>query len=208
MARTYQFSPFGVAVHPWVNKPDVKFNADGVFKTGLRVTGPEAVTFKEAIDKAAEEAFAEFMTQFEEAGMKPAERKKWALYVPYEAEEDDDGNPTGAIVFDFKQNAKIKLKDGTVKEVSIAIKDAKNNDMHKAVFPGSIIRTMFAFRPIKMTSAKEAGVRMDFCAVQVKQLAKGSGGGANFGEVEGYVEEDDESPAPHFSETKDSGGDY
>jgi hypothetical protein len=33
----YRTSPFGKAVHPWLNKADTKFNEAGVFKTGQRV---------------------------------------------------------------------------------------------------------------------------------------------------------------------------
>lgn len=182
--KTYEFSPFGVAVHPWLNKPDVKFNADGVYKTGLRLTGTDAIETRDRV-KAASDAYFEETT----AEMTPAERKKWSVYYPYEEEEDDQGNPTGAIVFDFKQNAIIKLRSGEVKDIQIALEDAKNNDMHSPIWGGSVIRTMFSMRGIKMTSGKQAGVRLDFAAVQVKELSKGSGGGGRgFDVVEGFEE--------------------
>lgn len=208
-ARTYQMSPFGVAVHPWINKPDTKFNELGLYKVGLLLSGPEAIAFKEAIDRAAQEGFDTIMQEMadQSKAFTPGERKKWSLYVPYEEKEDADGNKTGDIEFDFKQNAKIKLRDGSTKDVTIAIKDANNSDMHKPVFGGSVLRTMFAFRPIKMTSSKQAGVRLDFAAVQVRQLGTGAGGGFNFGVVEGGYTEDQEDQE-HAAAEGAAAGDY
>lgn len=187
MAKTiYKTSPFGVAVHPWLNKPDTKFNADGLFQTGLRLEGAEALAFKEQIDTAAQAAFDEITEE-----MTAGERKKWSVYRPYTEEEDDNGNPTGAIVFDFKQNATIKLKSGEVKKVEIGLQDSAGNDINKPIFGGSTIRLMYSTRAIPMKSLKQAGVRLDFSMAQVLKLVKGTGG-RGFGKVEGgYVDEPD-----------------
>lgn len=199
MGKNYYDSPFGIAVHPWINKPDTKFNEDGVYKAGLRLGGPEAIALKEKVDAQAEAYFNETTAE-----MTAGERKKWSLYVPYEVEEDDEGNPTGFIVFDFKQNAKIRQKDGSTKDVVIGIKDARNNDMHKPVFGGSELRIRYSFRGIKMASTKQAGIRLDFAMVQVRKLAQGSGGGG-FGVVDGYTE-DQSDGFGSVSEGNTSGG--
>lgn len=124
--------------------------------------------------------------------MTPAERKKWSVYYPYEVLEDDEGNATGDIVFHYKQNATIKLKDGTTKHVKIGIQDSAGKDMHKPLFFGTELRTMFAYRAIKMVSTKQAGVRLDFSMVQVLKLGTG-GGNKGFGAVEGgYVDDGDD----------------
>lgn len=204
MAKQYKFSPFGIAVHPWVSKPDTKFNTDGVFKLGLTLSGADAQRFKEEVDAEAEAAFARYFETDEGKKVSPKDRKAWSIYYPYKEETDDSDNPTGYITFDFKQNAKIKLKDGTTKDIQIGIKDAKNKDVHKPVFGGSELRTMFTFRDIPMKSLKQAGVRLDFAQVQVIKLASSSGPG--FGEVEGgYTEEDQEHSS---NESGDAGGDY
>ncbi|GJE18730.1 hypothetical protein [Methylobacterium marchantiae] len=187
--RQYQFSPFGEAIHPWVNKPDTKFNDDGVYKMGLRVSGDDAIKLAAEI-RAASEAYLEEVT----AEMTPGERKKWTLYVPFKEEEDDNGNPTGAIVFDFKQNAKIKLKSGGIKEVKMNLVDGNGVASSKAIFGDSTVRTQFALRDIKMTSGKQAGVRLDFCGVQWTKLGTGSAGGG-FGKVEGFEGPGEDTPS-------------
>jgi hypothetical protein len=199
----YEFSPLGEAqVGTWINKPDVKFNEAGVFKGPILVTGTDAIRFKDKIDVAAQAYFDEATAE-----MTPGERKKWQLYVPYEVQEDEEGNPTGGIVFDFKQNATIKLRDGTEKAVKIAIKDSKNADLDKAIFPGTVLRTMYSFRGIKVAGTKQLGVRMDFAAVQIFKLAERSGGSfGNFGELEGGFSQDDQAEAQGGS--TDDGGDY
>lgn len=184
---TYQPSPFGTGQHLWVNKPDTKFNDAGVFKAPILLTGAKAQKFKEEVDAQAQAFFDEIT-----ADMTPGERKKWSVYYPYEELEDDQGEKTGAIVFHFKQNATIKLRDGTTKTVKIGIQDSAGKDMHKPLFFGTELRTMFAYRAIKMVSTKQAGARLDFSMVQVIKLGTGSGG-KGFGAVEGgYVDEGDD----------------
>lgn len=197
----YHTSPFGtVGDYPKINKPDTKFNADGLFKYDhvMRADDPEAVAFKARIDAAADQAMADLTKD-----MTPATKKKFSLYLPYHMEEDKGtGESTGNIVFEFKQNAKIKLKSGVVKDVQIGIKDAKNQDVLNVwINNGSIVRALYSFRPILMQSAQKAGVRMDFAAVQIKKLAERSSGfGAIEGDDDAYVHHADNEPAsdePH-----------
>lgn len=200
----YEFSPLGEAqVGTWINKADTKYNELGLFQLPMVVEGPDALRWKELIDTAAQAYFDE-----QTAEMKPPEAKKFSLYVPYEEVEDDDGNKTGAIKFDLKQNATIRLKSGEEKKVEIAIKDSKNKDLvGKPIFPGTILRAMYSFRGIKVASSKQIGIRMDFAAVQVFKLGEGRGKGfGNFGELEGGYSGDDQAEA-HGGNT-DDGGDY
>ncbi|WP_269929973.1 hypothetical protein [Aminobacter sp. HY435] len=186
--HTYYDSAFGIAVYPHLNRPDNKFNAENpLFKTGLRLEGEAAQRQKEKVDVAAQAAFDDYFENGDGKSLTPGERKKFAVYYPYEVEEDSDGNPTGAIVFDFKQNARIRLKDGTVKDVVIGLYDAAGKEMHKLVRGGSEIRINYCMRPIPMKSLKQIGVRLDFSRVQVRKLSEGNGGG--FGAVEGYQDD-------------------
>lgn len=209
MSKEYQLSPFGIATgYPWLNKPDTKFNADGVYHVDLTIGGPEAQALKDKIDAAAQAAFDLFFEEGDGKRIPAKERKTWSLYVPYKEDTDDNGNPTGYIVFDFKQNAKIKLRDGTTKEIMVGLKDAKNNSVHKPIFGGSELRVMFTLRDIPMKSLKQVGVRMDMAQVQVKKLATSTG--RNFGEIEdGYVEDaDGEDTSTNTRVATDSGADY
>lgn len=183
---SYHISPVGELRHPWLNRPDTKFNADGLYHTDLIISGKAAEDLARKIEEAGQAALAEHTQE-----MKPGEAKKWDLYVPFERLEDDEtGEPTGEISFVFKQNAKIKTKKepSGFKEVKIELRDSKDNVVDVNVWDGSEGRIMFTMRPIVMVSSKQAGVRLDFAKVQITKLQQGSGGSRGFGEVEdGYV---------------------
>lgn len=199
----YQDSPFGVADHPHLNKPDTKFNPENpLFKSGLDVEGKEGEDFAAKIDAAAQEAFDDFMENGDGSKLTPAERKKFSVYKPYERLEDAEGNPTGVIRFDFKQNQKLRLSDGTTKLIQIGLYDAAGNEMDKLIRGGSIIRFRYSMRPIPMKSLKQVGVRLDFAMVQVKKLSEG--GQKGFGAVDGYVDDGEHDHGSGFGDA--SGG--
>ncbi|MBO6814579.1 MAG: hypothetical protein JJ891_06950 [Rhizobiaceae bacterium] len=181
MAKQYHISEVGEFLHPWFNKPDTEFNDDGLFHTKLIVAGPQAQSMVEKIEAAAQAAFDEFTDE-----MTPAQKKGWSIYLPFEHQLDDEGNETGNYVFTFKQNAKIKDKD-----VKIEIRNAADKIIDEQIWSGSEGRILYTARPIKVTSSKKAGVRLDFFKVQVTKLVKGSKG---FGVVQGgYGTEDQDS---------------
>lgn len=203
MATAYHISPIGPFQHPWINKPDTKFNADGLYSVDLILEGKQAEDLKAKIDGAVKQAFAEHTDE-----MKPGIAKQWSEYAPYQDETDDDGEPTGRTIFNFKQNAKIKLKDGSTKDIQIEIRDAADKVIRKAVYSESEGRILFSMRPIVMTSSKQVGVRLDFAKVQVTKLVQG-GGGRGFGAVDGgYVADGEEQSFGSASQGDDEGGDY
>lgn len=206
--REYHMSPFGEAVHPWLNRPDTKFNEGGVFKVGLRLRGEIAQSYMAKVKVQSDRYFEEVTAE-----MTPGERKKWTVYYPFEEVEDDNGDKTGEVVFDFKQNHTLRLKSGEEKKVQLRLQDGAGKDTTRAIMGGSELRTMYAFRDIKMVSTKQAGVRLDFCGAQVMKFSKGSSGGG-FGAVEGYEDDGMTDDAPGFGDagTATSGaaasGDY
>ena len=186
----YQNTPFGIATgFPWLTKADTKYNEQGVFKCNLTLGGPEAQALKAKVDTACAAALERY---FEEKKLDAKTRKGWKVYRPYTEDTDDAGAPTGYIEFRFKQNAVLKLKDGTTKKVKIAVMDATNKkEVTRPVFGGSELRIQFTMRDIVMTSAREVGIQLAFGRVQVKKLAESGTGGANgFDAVEGYTEDD------------------
>lgn len=205
-SRLYKNSPFGVAIHPHIMVADTKFNAAGLYHVTLKVEGPAAEKFRAEIDAAAEAAFKEFFETGDGKDMKPGDKKKFEVYRPYHMEEDDDGNETGALMVDFKQNATIKLRDGNVKDVVIGLYDAAGKEMAKDPGTGSVIRVKFAMRPIPMKSLKQVGVRLDFASVQVKDFKDKGGSSGGFDAVEGY--EDDGVAQKGFSGEAAGGEDY
>lgn len=200
MGSHYKVSPPGEGLHVWVNKPDTKFQADGLYHFKLGVTGDAAQSFKEEIASLADAAFeAATKGKDPETGkprMTPAEAKKWSVYYPFEEEEDEDGNPTGRVWFIFKQNAIIYLKDGTKKKFAPGVRDAADNAIKDTIYGGDTIRACWKERVTRMPSSKQIGVRLDFAFVQLLKKGQRSGGGGSlgdfkFGAVEGgYVSQD------------------
>lgn len=207
MAKKYQDSPFGEADYPHLNKPDGKFNPENpLWKTGLILEGAEAQEFKEKVDAEAQTAFDEYMTNGEGSKLTAGERKKWGVYKPYSVVEDEDGNETDKINFEFKQNSVIRTAEGK-KEIKIARYDAsgkKELPETKIIRGGSIIRVRFGFRTIVMKSQKLVGVRHDFSMVQVRKFAQGQSGGG-FGSVDGETfDETQDSQTSGFDQTSGS----
>ena len=205
MATTFHISPIGpFGPYVWINKPDTKYNADGLYSVDQLLEGQAAENLKAKIRGAAEAALNEHIDE-----MKPGEAKKWSLYVPFQDEEDEDsGEPTGRTVFNYKQNAKITLRDGTKKDIKIEIRDAADKVIDKPVFGGSEGRILFSMRPIVMVSTKQVGVRLDFAKVQVTKLQKGSGSSRGFGAVEGGYVADGDDQSFGDAPGGDDSGDY
>lgn len=209
MANFY-FSHFGTFVHPWLNKPDTEYNADGLYHTDLDCQGPEAEKVAADIEAASLAYLAEYTKD-----MKPGDAKKWSAYVPFERLTDDEGEPTGVIRFTFKQNAKIKSdkEPSGFKTIKIELRDSQNQVIDVPVWSGSEGRVMFSMRGIAVSSSKTAGVRLDLAKAQITKLKKG-GGGMGFGTVEGGFTADAEdasfdSKGPYKNSAPDeTGGDY
>lgn len=199
--KTFYTSPVGVALYPWINKPDTKYNPEGLFKVKLAVGGDEANTLKAQIDGFVDEAYEEYAKGDEKRpAWTPKDRKAWGKQYPYEEETDEEGAPTGRILFTFKQNATIHLKDGTTKDVTIGIRDSEDKALDVAIFGGSKLRVMFSPRQSVLQTSKKVGVRLDFALVQVIELAKGSGSSLGFGAYEGgYV--GGEHDGPNYGDT-------
>lgn len=192
MARpdSYQ-TPAGIAVHPWINKADTKFNDNGVFHTKLILDGalPEVQTLMAKITEKATERFAELTKD-----LTPAERKKWKLHTSFEPETDDEGEETGRIIFTFKRNWKVRI-DGEEKELHVSVYDSMGDDLPgddiPAIYNGSIIGVAFTMRDVKVPGTKVAGVKLDFFGVQIVKLSQG-----NRGSVFGRVNQDPDETEP------------
>lgn len=89
--NTFYTSPKGKASYPKLLKPDTKFNAEGVYTTGLIMSKEDA----QPLIKRIEEVFTE------EFG----EKKLKSLNPPYKEDENGD------LVFKFKSKSKPKLFD-------------------------------------------------------------------------------------------------
>ena len=144
-------TPLGVAVYPRLNKPDTKFDAEGVYKVNLRLDPTD-----EAVSKLLEK-----LTDFGKAnnGIKN---------LPWVDEADDDGKPTGYILLKLKVKAFWPAKDGQpAQSRKPAIVDGGKNPITETVGGGSVIRVSGEARPYEGFGG---GVSLAPLAVQVKEL--------------------------------------
>lgn len=197
-------TPAGIAIYPWLGKPDTKFNKDGEYRIKLKLEGEAAATFKAKLEELHGTAVAKMEKEVTEA-MPPAKRKAFKMKVvdaPFKPVFDDEGNETDAIEVTFKQKAVIKLKDGPKEVGPIALFDAKGKPFKGAVYGGSKVKVAFEALPFYGASIG-AGLTLRLGAVQVLELVTGgqqSAAGYGFGEEEGF--EADE----HSGDAGDEGG--
>lgn len=163
-------SPVGEAIYPHLNRPDTRFDDDGVY------------TVKLALDGESEEC-TRFIKKLEEIrnayakGAKGA-AKNYSLSDVAEDEYTEEGVPTGRKIIKFKQRAVVHTEDGPL-TFSVALKDRFGKDITETVWGGSQIRCSAEVAPYAMASAKTIGLSLRLRAVQVLELV--TGGDSDFG---------------------------
>jgi hypothetical protein len=210
-ARPKYQTPRGVFVYPHLNKPDEREFKDGTkakpaFKCRLKLEGADAEKLREFVDSKVKEAFqlaeAEIKATATDAKSKAKAKAKLAALAsahPYEEELDDEGNETGALLFNFKQNAEVRLKDGTVKHIKVPVFDAAGGKIDLStvmIGGGSEGHIAFSMRPYYMHATDKAGITLDLLAVQVLELREFGDRGADafgFGKHDGYTASDGEA---------------
>ena len=168
-------TPTGVALYPWLTKPDTKFNEEGEYKVNLVLSKEDAQPLIKVINSVFEENLKEEIKKQKKKDIKTAN-------PPYSEQFDDDGKPTGNLIFKFKSKAAYKP----------AIFDAQNNVLvDPPIWGGSEIKVNAALYPYN-TPTMGAGVSLKIRAVQVIALVEGSEGAGRFGfdKTTGYDSKD------------------
>jgi len=169
--RQKSVSPKGKAVYPRLNKPDTKFDADGVYKTGLRLDPNEPLA---AAMLAEMEAFAAANN------VGPGR--------PYKDEADDKGVPTGMVIMNYKVAAKGPDRDGKIGESrQPAIVDAGKKPVVGNGGGGSTLRIS---GQMSTYDGFGGGISLSPVAVQVLDLQTWNAGVDDFDD-EGAAERDD-----------------
>lgn len=220
-------SPAGFSIWPYLNKPDDqpingnpqrpayknRLRLDEDDDTPVLINGKKSdESLKELIDRLVDEAWDEHEI--------PAKYKKKASKIyPYEEEVDDEGEPTGNLIFKFKQNAEIEV-NGEKRKVTIDLFDARKKKVKSLVGNGSIVKMAFTTRPFGMVQGKDyiVGISLDFSAAQVLKLEAYGGGNADsygFGDEEDYdgvdddyQDDDDDSDGTEPDDDKDDEEDF
>jgi hypothetical protein len=177
-------TPKGTAVWPKLNTPDTKFNVDGEYSVKIRLP----VADSQDLIKQLEGLRDEYQAAQSKTEPKVA---RYDVAPVYETEEDDNGDVTGFVLFKFKQNAKIKLRNGGTRDMSVPIYDSNKAPTKTEVTGGSIIRVAANVFCYAMPSSKKVGVSLRPTGVQIIELAAGFGGDADalamFDKEDGFV---------------------
>jgi hypothetical protein len=163
-------TPIGIAVYPYLTKPDTQFDADGEFKVGLVLSAKEAKAVMATIDKAMAGTLEKAKNE------NPTKAKKIkAANPPYTEVTDEEGQETGEIKFNFKMKAKITTKDGTVINQRPGIFDAAGNAIMNASIGGGTKMKVSAELVPYFTDLVGAGITLRLKAVQVIELVEYTG---------------------------------
>ena len=186
-------SPRGIAVYPWLNRPDTKFSADGDFKVTLKVPAEDASPLIQKLD----EIISNYQSQQTKADPKLA---RYSVSPPYEEEMDDQGNLTGHYLFKFKQKAKIHTKDGRVIDMKVALVDASRTPTSVNVGGGSEIKIAATVFPYAMSTTKSIGLSLRPSAVQILSLVSSQSNVVSlFDDEEGFKTEAAPSANDNFN---------
>lgn len=172
-------SPTGIAVYPKIEKPDTKFNADGVYSVDLDLTGKDADDLVAKLTKIAD---ADYANECKAKGKKALKRAE----MPWKQTED------GKTRFKFK----LKAKGGTGEkqwDQKPALFDAKGNPVANLnVGSGSTIKVAFDCAPY-FTAMVGHGISLRLRAVQVLELREYIAGdnfdAFGFKATDGFVKE-------------------
>lgn len=207
-------TPKGTAIYPKLDKPDTKFDADGVYEVKLKfdpaatdgMIGKTAASWAEIVEKATEMLNAFLAEKKKElaAGDGKAKAKAKSISVVEwgaEADLDDDGEETGLIVVKAKMKASgTSKKDGKPWTRKPAMFDAKAKALppnSPPVWGGSQLKVAGELCPYYNAKDNVVGITFRLNAVQVIELVSGQGRTASafgFGEEEGYAAEEEEQP--------------
>lgn len=192
-------TPRGRLFFPALQEPDTKFDPNKpVYKTGLLLdaNAPETLALIETLQAYFDEAEEAARVGFEE--LKPAAKKKLGEYKMHpfyeEVLDDDTGDPTGDVRFNFKTNAFMTYKKGpkagqTV-ENKVRIIDAKKKPFPKNVpiWGGSEARIQFDVAPFFVPGTGLGGLSLRMNVVQIIELNSSvTGGGLDqFDEEDGF----------------------
>lgn len=140
-------TPSGIAVYPRLNRPDTKFNADGVYSVKL------------LFDKNAVKQISDVVKPLMNGGQ----------YNPIQPELDDQGGKTGNYLVNFKLKAYVRKKDGSGFSQKPILEDTNGNRVMDMIGGGS--RLQIQYQPIPY-NGMGGGVSLRLKKVRVLDLVE------------------------------------
>lgn len=186
-------TPVGEANFPYLNKPDTKFDANGVYRVQLILD--DTPDFQAMITKL-EAILDDYEVQAKEEG------KKIIGKMPlFETEED------GRVSMKFKQKAIITPKKGDPFEAKIGLFDKYNRPITEEIGRGSLLKVCFEAVPYYTPASRMIGLSLRIVAVQVRELKTRDdlNDGASYGFDAEDSRDDDEVP---FEDMREDNPDF
>lgn len=194
-------TPTGIAMYPWLNKPDTKFDPDGLYHVNLKFEkeSPELEFLLKDLEKMLDDYYQAVCDNPKYAKFKSKIQKADIF------EEDDEGFK----ILKFKQKAVIKSVKGTF-NAKIALFDSKGKPSKDTVGGGSQIKVCFSAIPYFVPSTKTVGLTLRPVAIQIISLQSVNGGSAeSYGfktEEDGYEYTPSEDDPPFEEDSLDDEG--
>ena len=184
-------TPKGRALWAKVNKPDTKFNPEGVYSVDFIIKQEEADQLVTAIAEAVQEQYQVVAEELKSKGKHADIKKIKYADNPYVEVYDEFGDTTGELKFKFKLKASGKAKDGSTFTQKPMLFDAEGNKIEVEIFNNSIIKVAFEIVPF-YTTLIGVGVSLRLKAIQVIELVEKNGNSSagnafGFTKEEGYV---------------------
>jgi len=213
--KIFRTTPVGVAVYPHlISHDEYQLKNHGVYQCNTKLlldpSAPLVKEFIDDIDKLADEAFEagkvqlnkdwEAATGSNKAKLK-ASKDGLKKYFPYEDEVDDNGEPTGKLLFKMKSTVRgTEKKSGKEWSREIPIFDTSNERIKGSerqnlkLWGGSKISVAAQVNPFVAPGLKIAGLSLRISAVQVVEIsgAERSAGQYGFGQHEGFISESED----------------
>jgi hypothetical protein len=114
MSEGLHVTDFGIAVYPWLNKPDTQFNADGTYSVGL------------ILDKKSAKKINDVVKPLMNGGK----------HNPVKKELDDQKQETGNYLVNFKMKAIVRPKNGDAFKQAPVILDEDGNRLTDKLIGG------------------------------------------------------------------------
>lgn len=197
-------SPAGIAIWPRVNKPDTKFNKEGVYSVRLRFRSDDAAVlafiakYTETLDAFEETTKAKLLDDPKTA-KKASKMSRVEIGKP---EVNDNDEETGHTIINFKLNASFTNEKGEVTKYQPKLFDAKNKATTASVWGGSTLKVAGTVNPYYTAKDNQVGISFRMSGVQILKLVSGTGqsaDGLGFTEQEGGFEDSggfEDAPAP------------
>lgn len=198
-------TPKGVAIFPWLNKPDTKFNPEGQYRVKLRLPAEAAQPLIDKLEAMRQEAIAKWKANPKNKGKKCKEQD-----TPWQPVLDEEGDETGEVTMNFKRRASgVSQKTGEPWSIKPDLFDRDGNKLPSdaQIFGGSVLKVSFTPN-VYDTAAAGVGVSLSLDAAKVLKLVDSNRSADSYGFGDDSDDDDaDDDKSTDTGSTDDADGD-